>query len=100
MKLYKDPGLTVAVIDDYKIAWTKAYGTTELGGKAPVTTKTLFQAGSISKPVAATGMLALVQAGKNAPHEDAEFKMKNRKVAGNKITKKQKGKLTRMASHT
>src|SRR5213594_3005904 len=25
MKLYKDPGLTVAVIDGYKIAWTKAY---------------------------------------------------------------------------
>jgi CubicO group peptidase (beta-lactamase class C family) len=69
MKLYKDPGLTVAVIDGYKIAWTKAYGTTDLGGKAPVTTKTLFQAGSISKPVAATGMLALVQAGKLALDE-------------------------------
>src|SRR5260221_11936620 len=75
MKLYKDPGLTVAVIDGYKIAWTKAYGTTDLGGKAPVTTKTLFQAGSISKPVAATGMLALVQAGKISPDRGGRLEL-------------------------
>src|SRR5438067_3509766 len=52
MKLCNEPGLSVAAIDGYKIAWAKAYGTTELGGATPVTTKTLFQAGSISKPVA------------------------------------------------
>src|SRR2546421_12870720 len=75
MRLYKDPGLTVAVIDGYKIAWTKAYGTTELGGKAPVTTKTLFQAGAISKAVAGTGMLALVQAGKIQPHANKDLEI-------------------------
>jgi len=57
MNLYKVPGLSVAVIEDYKIAWTKCYGVTEPGGTVPVTPKTLFQAGSISKPVAAAGML-------------------------------------------
>ena len=55
MKLYNVPGLSVAVIEDYKIAWTKCYGVTEPGGTVPVTPKTLFQAGSISKPVAAAG---------------------------------------------
>src|SRR5260221_14619481 len=100
MKLYKAPGLTVAVIDGYKIAWTKAYGTTDLGGKAPVTTKTLFQAGSISKPVAATGMLALVQAGKLSLDEDVNLKLKKWKVPENEITKEEKGTLRRMASHT
>ncbi|HWT88124.1 MAG TPA: serine hydrolase [Candidatus Angelobacter sp.] len=100
MKLYKDPGLTVAVIDGYKIAWTKAYGTTELGGTAPVTTKTLFQAGSISKPVAATGMLALVQAGKLALDEDVNVKLKTWKVPENEFTKEQKVTLRRLASHT
>jgi len=100
MKLCKDPGLSVAVIDGYKIAWTKAYGTTELGGKAPVTTKTLFQAGSISKPVAATGMLALVQAGKLSLDEDVNVKLKTWKVPENEFTKEQKVTLRRLASHT
>src|SRR6266852_4019619 len=57
MEAYKVPGLSVAVIDNFKIVWVKGYGVTESGGTAPVTTKTLFQAGSISKPVAATGTL-------------------------------------------
>ena len=100
MKLYNAPGLTVAVIDGYKIVWTKAYGTTELGGKAAVTTKTLFQAGSISKPVAATGMLALVQAGKLSLDEDVNVKLKTWKVPENEFTKEQKVTLRRLASHT
>src|SRR5580693_9265259 len=53
MKIYKVPGLSVAVIDNFKIAWAKAYGVTEAGSATPVTVHTLFQAGSISKPVAA-----------------------------------------------
>ncbi len=100
MKLFNDPGLSVAVIDGYKIAWTKTYGTTELGGTAPVTTKTLFQAGSISKPVAATGMLALVQAGKLSLAEDVNIKLKTWKVPENEFTKEQKVTLRRLASHT
>jgi len=100
MKAYKDPGLTVAVIDGYKIAWVKAYGTTEFGGSAPVTPRTLFQAGSISKPVAATGMLAMVQQGKLSLDEDVNLKLKTWKVPENEFTKEQKVTLRRLASHT
>src|SRR5262249_50276365 len=100
MRLTKDPGLSVAVIDGYKIVWAKTYGTTELGGTAPVTTKTLFQAGSISKPVAATGMLALVQAGRLSLDEDVNAKLKTWKVPENEYTKEQKVTLRRLASHT
>jgi CubicO group peptidase (beta-lactamase class C family) len=92
--------LSVAVIDGYKIAWAKAYGTTELGGTTPVTTKTLFQAGSISKPVAATGMLALVQSGKLSLDEDVNAKLKTWKVPDNEFTKEEKVTLRRLASHT
>jgi CubicO group peptidase (beta-lactamase class C family) len=100
MKAYKDPGLTVAVIDGYKIAWVKAYGTTELGGSVPVTPRTLFQAGSISKPVAATGMLALVQQGMLSLDEDVNVKLKTWKIPENEFTKEQKVTLRRLASHT
>jgi len=40
-------------------------------GEAPVTPDTLFQAGSISKPMAATAALHLVQRGKLSLDEDA-----------------------------
>jgi len=100
MKAFHDPGLTVAVIDGYKIVWAKAYGTTELGGKTPITTKTLFQAGSISKPVAATGMMLMVQQGKLSLDEDVNAKLKTWKVPENEFTKEQKVTLRRLASHT
>jgi CubicO group peptidase (beta-lactamase class C family) len=100
MKICNVPALSVAIIDWYKIAWAKAYGTTELGGKTSVTTKTLFQAGSISKPVAAAGMLALVEAGKLSLDEDVNVKLKTWKVPENEFTKEQKVTLRRLASHS
>jgi CubicO group peptidase (beta-lactamase class C family) len=100
MKLYDVPGFSVAVIDDYKIAWAKSYGVTEPGGKNPVTPRTLFQAGSISKPVAAAGMLALVQQGKLSLDEDVNVKLKSWKVPENDFTKTQKVTLRRLASHS
>lgn len=100
MKLCNAPGLSVAVIEGYQIVWAKAYGTTGFGENTPVTTKTLFQAGSISKPVAATGMLALVQEGKLSLDEDVNAKLKTWKVPENEFTKQQKVTLRRLASHT
>ena len=100
MDAFKVPGLSVAVIEDYKIAWAKGYGTIGAGSSTPVSTTTLFQAGSISKPVAATGMLALVQAGKLSLDEDVNVKLKTWKVPENEFTKEQKVTLRRLASHT
>src|SRR5262245_2887828 len=54
-------GLSLAIIQGGRIE-ARAYGVTSRGG-APVTTTTLFQAGSISKPVAAMGALKLVEQG-------------------------------------
>jgi len=55
--------VSVAVIDDYRIEWAKAWGVADRETGAPATTETLFQAGSISKPVAATGALRMVELG-------------------------------------
>jgi CubicO group peptidase (beta-lactamase class C family) len=57
MEKFKVPGLSIAVIDNFQVIWAKGYGVTGVDSKAPVTPKTLFQAGSISKPVAATAAL-------------------------------------------
>ncbi len=100
MEVYKVPGLSVAVIDNFKIAWAKGYGVTEAGTTAPVTTKTLFQAGSISKPVAAAGALYLVEHGKLSLDEDVNRKLTSWKVPENEFTKDQKVTLRRILSHS
>jgi len=100
MKIYKVPGLSVAVIDNFKIVWTKAYGVTEAGSTTPVTIHTLFQAGSISKPVAATGALYLVEHGKLSLDENVNDKLKTWHVPDNEFTKDQKVTLRRIQSHS
>jgi CubicO group peptidase (beta-lactamase class C family) len=61
MRARNVPGVSIALIENGRIAWTGAYGTTD--GSRRVTRDTLFQAASISKPIAATMALALVQRG-------------------------------------
>lgn len=43
------PGVSLAVIDDFAVAYVRSYGDAEPG--RPVTPDTLFQAASLSKPV-------------------------------------------------
>ena len=57
------PALSVAVIDDGRIAWTRAWGTAALASGRAATPLTMFQAASMSKPVAAMAALSLVDAG-------------------------------------
>lgn len=54
------PGMSVAVIREGEIAWTKAWGFADLEGERHATTRTLFQAASISKPLAALAALRMV----------------------------------------
>jgi CubicO group peptidase (beta-lactamase class C family) len=100
MQLYKCPGLSVAVIDNFQIAWAKGYGVTEAGSNTPVTIHTLFQAGSISKPVAATGTLSLVEHGKLSLDENVNLKLKSWQVPDNEFTKDEKVTLRRIMSHS
>lgn len=65
MEVLRVPGVSVAVIDDYRIVWAKGYGIMTAGASdAPVTTRTLFQAGSVSKPIAALAVLGHVERGR------------------------------------
>lgn len=57
------PGLSIAVVDSGRIILARGYGVTKRGTTTPVTTNTLFQAGSISKAVTAVGAMRLVERG-------------------------------------
>lgn len=64
MKKYNIKGVSIAVINDYKIEWAKGYGFADVSEQRPVTEKTLFQAASISKSLNSLAVLKLVQEGK------------------------------------
>jgi CubicO group peptidase (beta-lactamase class C family) len=100
MKHYRVPGVSIAVINDYKVEWAKSYGVKDVETNEPVTTETLFQAGSISKPVAAMAALKRVAEGKIALDEDINNKLVSWKLPDNEFTAKRKVTLTHLLSHT
>ncbi len=100
MRVHKVNGLSIAVIKDFKVEWAQGYGMADVETKKPVTASTLFQAGSISKPVAAMGALALVQAGKLALDRDINTVLKSWKVPENAHTRKAPVTLEGLLSHT
>lgn len=100
MDALKIPGLSVAVFDHGKLVWAKAYGVKDAETKAPVTLDTLFQAGSISKPVTVLAALHYVQLGKFKLDENINDELTSWKVPDNDFTKDQKVTLRRLMSHS
>ncbi len=78
--VHRVPGVSVTVIADGKIAWSRAYGLARAGDSTPVTPDTLFQAASISKPVAAVSLLSLVDTGQLTLDTDVNATLKSWKI--------------------
>jgi len=100
MKHYGVPGVSIAVIQDYKIAWIKSYGIADKESQKPVTKQTIFLAGSISKSVAAYGALKLVEENKISLNENVNTFLKSWQVPKNKFTTQKKVTLKNILTHT
>ena len=100
MKALNVRGVSVAVINNYEIEWAKGYGFADLESKRPVEVTTLFQAGSISKPVAAVAALKLVEQGELALDQDINAFLKTWKLPDNEFTKNNKVTLREILSHS
>ncbi|MFN2397918.1 MAG: serine hydrolase domain-containing protein [Gemmatimonadaceae bacterium] len=100
MRYHHVPGVSIAVVDRGKIAWARGYGVREFGAMIPVDTSTLFQAGSISKPVAAMGALALVEKGKLELDRPVNSVLVSWKVPENEFTKKKPVTLRGILTHS
>ncbi len=100
MKFYHANGVTIAVIKDYKIEWAKGYGWADSAEQRPVTTITLFQAGSISKSLNAIGVLKLVQDGKLNLNADINNYLKTWKFPYDSLSKEKKITIANLLSHT
>ncbi|MEY8759013.1 serine hydrolase domain-containing protein [Chryseobacterium tongliaoense] len=100
MKYYNVPGVSIAVIKDSKVIWSKTYGLADVESKTPVTAKTLFQVASMSKPVSAYAALKEVELGKINPDADVNTYLTSWKVPENEWTKEKKVTLKNIVSHT
>ena len=58
------PGLSAAIVADGRLRWSAAFGMADLENLVPAKTSTVYRLASISKPITATAVLQLVEAGK------------------------------------
>ena len=100
MDYYKVPGISIAVVNDGKLIWAKGYGVANTTNGTKVNPETLFQAGSISKPIAALSVLKLVEQGKVDLDEDVNMYLKGWKIPECEFTKEEKVTLRRLLTHT
>ena len=97
---YFVPGVSIAVINDFKIDWAKGFGETDIETREPVTVRTLFQAASISKPVAAMAALKFVQDEKIRLDDNINLSLESWKIPDNRFTENKKVTLKNILSHT
>ena len=72
MAHFASPGVSIAVVDEGSVTWECGFGVQTNGRPEPVGADTLFQAGSVSKPVFALGVMRLVQRGQIGLDSDIE----------------------------
>ncbi|MEM9298782.1 MAG: serine hydrolase domain-containing protein [Bacteroidota bacterium] len=94
------PGLSVAVLYSGEIEWAKGYGIADSSENRPVTTETMFLAGSISKPVAATRAHQLAEAGHISLDSNVNNYLSSWKVPDNDFTVTEKVTIRRILNHT
>jgi CubicO group peptidase (beta-lactamase class C family) len=80
MRENRVPAVSMALIDEGRVAWAGAWGLADVEARREATSETLFQAASISKPVTATAALRLVDAGQLSLDEDVNARLRTWKV--------------------
>ena len=97
---HRVPGASVAVVRAGRLDWAKGYGVRQAGGADAVNESTLFQAASISKPVAAAGALRLVAEGLLSLDEDVNAKLRSWTLPANGPTAGTPVTLRHLLSHS
>jgi CubicO group peptidase (beta-lactamase class C family) len=93
------PGVSIAVIHNGKLEWAQGFGVMSPGGP-PVTADTLFQAGSISKPVSALAALKLVEQKKLSLDADINTELQSWKLPDSPAAKGKPVTLRELLTHT
>ena len=99
MSQYGVPGVSIALINEYKIEWTKGYGVVNVETGTPVTPETYFEAASTTKFLTAAIALRYVEQGKLDLDDDVNKRLKSWKVPENEFTHDEKVTLRRILTH-
>lgn len=99
MAHYGVPGVSIAVIDDFKIDWARAYGVLSVDNKRPVNNDTLFEAASTIKLLGSVMAMKLVEQGLLDLDTDVNRYLKSWKVPDNENTADKKVTLRLLLSH-
>jgi CubicO group peptidase (beta-lactamase class C family) len=99
MAYYSVPGVSIAVINDLQLEWTRGYGVLEAGKSEPVTSTTLFQVASPGKVVVAVAALHFVEEGTITLDSDVNQSLLTWSLPDNQFTEKEKVTLRRLLSH-
>ncbi|HEV3414166.1 MAG TPA: serine hydrolase domain-containing protein [Puia sp.] len=100
MKFYGVKGVSIAVIHNNQVEWARGYGWADEGERRPVTTNTMFQAGSISKSLNAVGVMLLVQRHRLDLNTDINDYLRTWKFPYDSVSKGKKITLGNLLSHT
>ena len=100
MKQKHVPGVSIAVIKNDHIEWAQGFGVVDTQTRQAVTTNTLFEAGSISKPVTAMAALKTVQTNKLQLDKNINDYLISWQVPYNQFTKTEKVTLRRLLDHS
>ena len=94
------PGLALAVIQRSRIIREQGYGFADEEKKVPVNASTLFQAASVSKPVAALGALHLVEHHEVSLDENINNKLRSWHIPNNRFTRQRPVTLRLILCHS
>lgn len=100
MNHHGTPGVSVAVINNYRVDWIKHYGFADKEQQRPINDQTIYQAGSISKPMTAFLVMKLVQQGKLEPDRNVNNYLRAWKVPDSKLTKDSFVTIRKILNHT
>jgi CubicO group peptidase (beta-lactamase class C family) len=100
MERFRVPGVSVAVIKDFKIDWAKGYGVADVESGMRVDADTIFQAASISKPVAAMAAVRAAQDGRFGLDQDINAILKSWTLPESEFTRGHPVTPRALMSHT
>ncbi|MGH8462771.1 MAG: serine hydrolase domain-containing protein, partial [Pseudomonas sp.] len=102
MAFHKVPAVSIALIENGRVEWARAYGLVSAEGEPPrpATVDTLFQAASVSKPVSALGAMQLVQQGTLSLDAPANDQLSAWKIPDNAFTRATPPTLRMLLNHS
>ena len=100
MEELKVPGVSLAVVENSELSWSRSYGTQEAGTNESITETTLFEIGSTTKLVTAIAALQLVERGVIGLDDDVNNVLIGWKVPDSEKSVDEKVTLRRLLNHT